>query len=273
VRAVIAKAVVLAAGRGSRMRREDAGAVLGPAQTAAADLGLKALVPVGGRAFLDYVLSSLADAGLSEVCLVVGPASRAIRDRYEASPPGRVRLQFAVQEEPRGTADALLAAEGFAGAEEFLALNSDNLYPPSAFRRLLALDGPGLPVFERETLLSRSNFPRERVGRYAVLVVGADGYLQRIVEKPDAAVLEAAGGEVLLSMNLWRFPPAIFEACRRVPLSARGEYELPQAVDYGIASLGLRLRTVRCDEGVLDLSARGDVAAVEERLRGVTVRP
>ncbi len=234
---------------------------------------MKALVPVGGRPFLDYVLSSLADAGLSEVCLVVGPASQAIRDHYEASAPCRVRLQFAVQETPRGTADALLAAEGFAGAEEFVALNSDNLYPPSAYRLLLALDGPGLPVFERETLLSRSNFRPERVARYAILVVGPDGYLERMVEKPDAAVLEAAGGEVLLSMNLWRFPPSIFEACRRVPLSARGEYELPQAVEYGIGALGLRLRAVRCDEGVLDLSTRGDVAAVVERLRGVAVRP
>jgi glucose-1-phosphate thymidylyltransferase len=255
------------------MRRPDAGAVLDAAQAEAAGRGCKAMVPVGGRPFLDYVISGLADAGVREVCLVVGPGSGAIRDRYTASPPERLRVAFAVQPEPRGTADALLAAEAFAGDEDFLVLNADNLYPVSAFRALIALGRPGLAVFEQEELLRQSNFPRERLARYALLLVGKDGDLERIVEKPDAEALEASCGEVLLSMNLWRFPTAVFEACRRVPLSARGEYELPQAVGYGIAALGLRLRAVRSSEGVLDLSTRRDVAAVAERLRGAAVRP
>lgn len=267
------KAVVLAAGRGTRMRRPDAAALLDAAQAAVADRGAKAMVPVGGRPFLDYVISSLADAGVREVCLVVGPDAREIREHFAASPPARTRVCFAVQRQPRGTADALLAAETFVENEDFLALNSDNLYPASAYRALLDLGRPGLPVFEREQLLAKSNFPRERVERYAVLVVGGDGFLERIVEKPDPSVLAAAGGEVLLSMNLWRFPQAIFEACRRVPLSARDEYELPQAVGYGIAELGLRLFAVRSREGVLDLSTRADVAAVSERLSGVEARP
>ena len=74
-------------------------------------------------------------------------------------------------------------------------------------------------------------------------------------------------------MNLWRFSPSIFEACRRVPDLARGERELPQAVDFGIRELGLRFRAVPCEEGVLDLSTRGDIAAVAERLRGDAARP
>ena len=85
-------------------------------------------------------------------------------------------------------------------------------------------------------------------------------------------MLFRSGTEVLLSMNLWRFSPAIFEACRRVPLSARGELELPQAVDFGIRELGLRFRAIRSEEGVLDLSTRGDVAAVARRLSGVEPR-
>jgi glucose-1-phosphate thymidylyltransferase len=267
------KAVVLAAGLGTRMRRPDAGARLDDAQAAAADRGLKAMVPVDGRPFLDYVLSGLADAGVRDVCLVVASGSRDVRDHYAASPPGRVRLAFAVQQEPRGTADALLAAEGWIGGEDFLALNSDNLYPVSAYRALLALGRPGLPVFEREELLRRSNFPGERVERYAVLAIGEHGDLERIVEKPGPDALAAAGGDVFLSMNLWRFPAGIFEACRRVPRSARGEFELPQAVGFGIAELGLRFSTFRCSEGVLDLSTRADIAAVAERLRWLEARP
>ncbi|HWZ86414.1 MAG TPA: nucleotidyltransferase family protein [Thermoanaerobaculia bacterium] len=267
------KAVVLAAGLGTRMRRPNAAAGLDAAQAAAADRGAKGLVPLGGRPFLDYVISGLADAGVREVCLVVGREAPEIRAHYADSPPERVRLAWAVQSEPRGTADALLAAEAFAGGEDFLALNSDNLYPVSAYQALMALGEPGLAVFEREELLAQSNFPRERVERYAVIEVGKDGYLGRIVEKPPPERLASASGEVLLSLNLWRFSASIFEACRRVPISARGEFELPQAVDFGIARLGLRWLAVRSRAAVLDLSERGDVAAVAGRLRGVGPRP
>lgn len=264
--------MILAAGLGTRMQREDAGAALDPGQAAAAQVGHKAMVPFG-RPFLDYVLSALADAGIREVCIVVGPGPSAIRDHYAGAPPERVRVVFAVQPEPLGTANALLAAEEFAGSDEFLALNSDNYYPVPAIRAIVGLGEPGLPVFEREILLAKSNFPRERVERYAVLTVDAGGYLAGLVEKPNASALAAASGAVLLSMNLWRFSPAIFEACRRVARSARGEFELPQAVAFGIRKMGLRLRAVPCDEGVLDLSTRGDIAAVARRLRGIEARP
>lgn len=268
----IEKAVILAAGLGTRMRREVEQARLDADQAAAADAGLKGMIPIG-RPFLDYVISALADAGLREVCLVIGPAHRSVRDYYAAASLSRVRVSFAVQSEPLGTANAVLSAQRFAAGENFLVLNSDNYYPVSAYRALVGLDEAGLPVFERESLLAQSNFPRERVAKYAILVVGADGYLSGIVEKPDTATVAALGGEILLSMNLWRFGPSIFEACRRVPRSVRGEFELPQAVQFAITALGERFRTVRCEEGVLDLSTRGDIAEVAGRLRGVAARP
>ncbi len=267
----VEKAVILAAGLGTRMRREDAGSRLAPDQEAAAREGMKAMMPIG-RPFLDYVISALADAGLQDVCIVVGPRHDAIRAHYADAVPSRVHLALAVQPEPLGTAHAALAAEEFAGSHDFLLLNSDNYYPVSAYRALVALGEPGLPVFERERLLAQSNFPRERVSRYATLSIGPDGYLAGIAEKPGGVAVDAGGGEIFLSMNLWRFGPDIFEACRRVPRSTRGEFELPQAVDYAIRNLGLRFRTVPCDEGVLDLSTRADVAPVAARLRGIEVR-
>jgi glucose-1-phosphate thymidylyltransferase len=269
------KAVVLAAGLGSRMQRPDPGADLDAMQRSAADHGVKALVPIGGRPFLDYALSRLADAGIRDVVLVVGKSTRAIRDRYEATPPERVRLAFAEQAEPRGSADALLAAEGFVvgGDQDFLAMNSDDLYPLSSLLGLLGLGRAGLPVFERGRLLATSNFSEKRVAAFAVLRLGGDGFLEGIVEKPDPVDVPGSGQEVLLSMNLWRFPSAIFDACRRVPDSVRGERELPQAVGLGIAAGLFRLATFRCDDPVLDLTTRADVAAVTERLRGVEARP
>ncbi len=83
------------------MKKQDRTAHLNAAQSAAADTGIKAMIPIK-RPFLDYVLSGLADAGYKEVCLVIGPEHGAIREYYEVkSPPMRVRVSFAIQQEPK----------------------------------------------------------------------------------------------------------------------------------------------------------------------------
>src|SRR6266852_4853278 len=95
------KALVLARGQGSRMKAADEAAGLNDAQRRVADSGLKAMMPVGRRSFLDYVLSSLADAGYREVGLVIGPDHHDLRRYFEIeSRPHRVRLHFLVQTEP-----------------------------------------------------------------------------------------------------------------------------------------------------------------------------
>jgi len=254
------------------MRREDPNAALDPSQKAAADQGAKALMPFG-RPFLDYVLSALADAGLVDVCLVVGPEGDPVREAYRRNAAlERVRISFAVQDEALGTADAVLAAERFAGGDHFVALNSDNYYPASAYRSLTLLGGAGLPVFRPATLTGAGNIPPERVRHYAIAVVTRDYVVERILEKPDEATLASFGEDAWISMNVWRFSPAIFQACREVPLSPRGELELPRAVDYAVTVLGQKFRAAPCRDGVLDLSSRGDVASVAERLKGIAVR-
>jgi dTDP-glucose pyrophosphorylase len=266
------KAVVLARGLGTRMRQPDEAIPLDPAQAEAAAAGLKAMMSFG-RPFLDYVLSSLADAGLEEACLVIGPEHGAVREHYtRTAPPRRLRVDFAIQEKPLGTADAVLAAEKFAAGEDFLVINSDNIYPVPALSALANLSEPGAALFERDALIAQSNSPPERIASFAVCVVGADGYLEAILEKPDEKTLAGLGPDSPVSMNCWRFSPAIFEACRRVPLSPRGELELPMAVREAIAA-GMRFRVVRFREGVLDLSRRADIAAVADRLRGITAEP
>jgi len=266
------KAVVLARGLGTRMRRPDGIARLDPAQEEAAASGVKAMISFG-RPFLDYVLSALADAGLEQVCLVIGPEHAAVRNYYtKTAPPRRLSVDFAIQEEPRGTADAVLSAEEFAAGEDFLVINSDNIYPVSALSALVRLSEPGAALFERDALVAQSNIPAERIASFAVCRVGPDGYLEEILEKPDPAALASLGPDAPISMNCWRFSPAIFEACRRLQPSPRGELELPMAVREAIAS-GVRFKVVRCREGVLDLSRRSDIPAVAERLRGVSADP
>jgi len=265
-------AVILARGLGTRMRRADAAAALAEEQARVADTGVKAMIPIG-RPFLDYVLSGLADAGIADVCLVIGPEHDAVRAYYGGpSAPSRLRVGFAVQDRPRGTADAVAAAGSVIGARDFLVLNSDNYYPVDAYRALAALDGPGLVAFEREAMVRDSNVPADRVRQFAVVRIGADDAMLDIVEKPDEATLAAFGREVYLSMNCWRFDASVLEACRRVPLSPRGEHELTDAVRFALHGLGTRFRVVRMKAGVLDLSSRGDIAGVAGRLAGVEVR-
>ncbi len=267
----LTKAVILARGLGTRMRRAEAGARLDDAQSRAADSGVKGMIPVG-RPFLDYAISALADAGYREVCLVVAPGSGAIRDHYEgAASPTRVRLAFAVQQDPLGTANAVAAAEGFAAGGEFLVVNSDNYYPVSVLQAVAVLPGPGLPGFNRASLVSLGNIDDDRISRYAVLEVGPDGRLSDIVEKPDAERWSRTPADALISMNCWRFGPSIFEAIGRIGPSPRGEFELADAVRDAIRR-GERFHVVPVRAGVLDLSHRADIPAVAGRLAGVQVR-
>lgn len=265
------KAVILARGLGKRMRQPDPSAPLAGEQRHAADAGMKAMIPIG-RPFLDFVLSALADAGIASACLIVGPEHTAIRKYYKSLAPRRSEIHFAIQEHPIGTANALLAARAYTANDPFLTLNSDNYYPVEVYKALRALGEPGLPAFEREALLRESNIPEERVRDYALLRISDSGYLEKIIEKPGARLSDTqAGQEVFISMNCWRFDSAIFRACEAVPRSARGEFELPEAVQFGIANLGLRFKTIPFRTGVLDLSRRSDIASVAERLRAVRV--
>ena len=263
------RAVILARGLGTRMRRADGTAAVSDAQASVADTGVKALIPVG-RPFLDYAISALADAGIREVCLVVAPAHDALHERYGLGQFSRVRIGFAVQAEPRGTADAVLAAERWTAGEPFLVVNSDNYYPVDAMSRLAALEEPGLVAFSREGLLNSGQIAASRVLSFAVLELTGD-YLTRIIEKPTYTQLEALGPDVWVSMNCWRFDERIFGACRDVPLSSRGELELPVAVALSI-DRGDRLRAVRSTLPVLDLSSRDDIASVTARLAGVEAK-
>ena len=241
-------------------------------QRRAADAGSKTLVPVAGRPFIDFVLNALADAGISQVALVVAPEHDALRTRYLFdSPPERLAIDFVVQPEPTGTATAVLAAEGWTLGEAFLVVNGDNLYPQQVLRELVSFSEPACPVFSRGELVASGNIPADRVKDFALVDVNADGFVRGIIEKPDADRLEAAGAAAGVSMNCWRFDSRIFAFCREVPLSPRGEYELPGAVALAVAH-GVKFRAIRASGPVLDLSRRGDVPAVERALAGITVR-
>ena len=270
---VTSRALILARGLGTRMRSPDAATLLSEAQQRAADAGLKAMMPIGGRPFLDYVLSSAADAGLARIAIVVAPDHAELRRYYESvSPPARVAIDFVVQAEPRGTADAVLAAERWVDGDDFLAMNGDNLYPAAILSALRSLAGPGLPGFDPVELVRSSNIPEDRVRAFALLESDARGYLTHIIEKPSAAAAARLGASARVSMNCWRFDARIFEACRAVRPSPRGELELPAAVSLAMAR-GMEFRVLPAAGPVLDLSQRADAPDVARRLSGTIPQP
>lgn len=240
-------------------------------QRAVAKTGVKALIPVG-RPFLDYVLHQAAEAGVSHVCLVTGPEHHELRRYYANLSTNRLRIDFAVQAEAWGTAHAVAAAEPFVGDDPFLMLNSDNCYPSEALRQLRNANCPGVVGFERDSLLKNSNLTLPRLAGFALIQPDVHGFLLSIVEKPGDKQLRDMKAPVLVGMNCWCFPASIFESCRRIPKSSRGEYEITDAVEHNMRSLGERYRVVSSPGPVLDLSSGNDIHGVKQRLQGQDVR-
>ena len=266
------KLVVLARGLGTRMRQSDAGAAVDQDQAVVADSGVKAMIPLG-RPFLDYVLSAAAEAGFRRVCLVIGPEQEAIRRYYSGEAAAeRLTFAFACQPEPKGTADAVAAAESFAAGDPFAVINSDNYYPVEALRALRAQPGCAVALFDRDAMLAGSNVPPERIKRFAVAKIDGRGRLEQVIEKPDDATLAALPKPLWLSMNCWRFGPSIFRACRAIQPSPRGEFEIPDAVQYAINTLGEVFYAATIRAPVLDLTSRGDIAPVAAILAGMEVQ-
>ena len=227
-------------------------------------------MPVG-RPLIDYVLSGLADAGYQRACLVTGPDHGVLREHVDALDGGRLEISFATQHEPLGTANATSAAAEFVGDDNFLLINSDNYYPTSALAGLRSPNGAAVAAFRPEGLC-RGNIAAERIRSFAILALDANRRLKRVIEKPDDRTYAAMKGDVLVSMNCWRFTPRIFEACQAVPRSARGEFELTDAVSYAVDKLGELFEVLVVDEPVLDLSTQADVGEVARRLSAVEVR-
>ncbi len=266
------KAVILARGLGTRMRKDDQSVSLSEAEARAAATGVKAMIPID-RPFLDYVLSALADAGYRRICLIVAPNHEVIRRYYqEEARPQRLTIEFAVQDTPRGTADAVAAAEVFAAGDDVVVVNSDNYYPLEALRGLRQCSRSAVALFEQEAMLRDSNISPDRIKAFAVGLVDGEGNLVRILEKPSESTLSELPRPLWLSMNCWRFSSHIFEACRHIAPSPRGEYEITDAVQYCIDRLGVTFRAVPVSSAVLDMTSRADIPAIKARLKGVSVQ-
>jgi glucose-1-phosphate thymidylyltransferase len=258
IKEMITKAVILARGLGTRMRESKGETNLTCEQSDIAKLGVKGLIPISeNRTFLDVILERLRTSGFTEICLIIGEEHEILKGFCRKN-----NLHFAIQKEPLGTSDAVFAAREFAGDDNFLVVNSDNIYPIKALEELQKLDSAGLIAFEKESLIRESNISNEKINKFAVVEIDESGNLIKIVEKPE----NLGGGAVFVSMNAWVFTSKLFEACRKIEPSSRGEFEIASAVQFAIDELGEELQAIKFRGGVLDLSSREDIEGVVKRL-------
>ena len=233
----IEDAVILAAGRGRRMGE-------------LTEKLPKPLVPVSGQPMLVHILRGMADAGISRAHLVIGYRGDLIEEAFRDLDLG-LEVAFYTQQEARGTANALLAAEG--GPQGPFLLSWGDIMLPSVDYRAVC---ETFEAAECEVALgvNRVDDPFEGA---AVYVTDA-GLVERIVEKP-------ARGTSTTPFNnsgLFALPIDIFDAARAVVPSPRGELELPSALD-ALMKGGRRFRAVEL-EGWTHVGTPEELARAED---------
>lgn len=221
------KALVLCAGRGSRLR---------PLTHTRA----KASLPVAGRPVLQIVLDYLLRYGFYEVGVVISPYQNELRDLVPDW--GEQRVSFIVQDQPRGIAHAVQVAQPFLGDEPFLLYLGDNLTDEDltpALRRFHQAK-PSALITLREVANPTAFGVAELAGERVT----------RVVEKP------AEPPSNLAIAGLYLFMPAVHGVIERLRPSNRGELEITDAiatlVNRGDSVLGYRMAGWWQDMGSLD---------------------
>ncbi len=239
------RAVVLAAGKGTRMRE-------------ITDSIPKPMVVVAGRPMLWHVLRALADAGVTEAGIVVGYRAETIRSYFGDGGEVGVPLSYFVQEVQDGTGRAAEPAREFLSDEPFFFSFGDIITDPAAYRDMVG----NFRETPTDLLLAvrRVDDP-SRFG--AVAVDDDDDAIRDVVEKPPAG--ESPSNWV--NAGIFISDPVLFTYTSRLELSPRGEYELPDAFRMMIAD-GRVVRAHKLHTYWHDVGTPEDLAAADNQLRG-----
>lgn len=231
----LTKAVILAAGRGTRMQ----------ALTASQP---KPMIEVRRKPILGHVVENLRQAGFSQMLIVTGYRAEQV-ESYFAGQPG---VTFRRQVVRDGTARAALLAREFAGEESFLLTYADILVAPHAYEQMAAR----LNAVEAVLAVKWVEDPYQGAAVYTEGDLVTD-----IIEKPARGASRTHWN----SAGFYCFRPGIFEHLAAVALSARGEYELTDAV-RSLLSAGVPVGYYGITGWWRDVGRPDDLAAAEEML-------
>jgi dTDP-glucose pyrophosphorylase len=229
------KAVILAAGKGTRM---------GELTNALP----KPMLRVQGKPILEHIVQGIVGTGIRQFCIVTGYRAEAIESYFGDGSRWGLRIAYARQEVQDGTGKAPEPAKGFVGLDSFLLTYGDILVKPETYPRMVArfaeADFTGLITVTRG----------QDVSKGAIDFFDDQFCLRKLLEKPAPAQIAQLRAEGWLkegdpawyNAGIYMFKPVLFEFTSRLRKSPRGEYELTDAisdmVDRGHRIAGLEIQ-------------------------------
>ncbi|MFF4661768.1 glucose-1-phosphate thymidylyltransferase [Streptomyces sp. NPDC001282] len=200
------KALVLSGGAGTRLR---------PITHTSA----KQLVPVANKPVLFYGLEAIAEAGITEVGIIVGETADEIREAVGDGSRLGIDVTYIPQEQPLGLAHAVLIARDFLGDDDFVMYLGDNFIVGGITG---LVDGFRKERPDAQILLTRVLDPTS----FGVAELDAEGRVVGLEEKPREPKSDLA------LVGVYLFTPAIHEAVRSIEPSWRGELEITHAIQW-----------------------------------------
>ncbi len=195
------RAVILAAGEGTRMRP-------------LTENRPKVMLPVANKPLLEYIIGEVAAAGIKDITLIVGYKREAVRGYFGDGSRLGVHIDYIFQERQLGTGHAFGMAASI-NDDRFIALNGDVVVSAGHIKRMMERKEVAVIAVKRVA----------DPGAYGVIEVDR-GRVTRIVEKSPAPPSDLANAGIYL------FSPLIFVAIEETGLSPRGEIEVTDALQY-----------------------------------------
>lgn len=213
------KAVILAAGKGTRM-----GSLTG-------DLP-KPMLPVQDKPILEHIITGIATQGVSDFCIIVGWKADVIQKHFGDGSSLGIKIKYTTQEVQDGTGKAPELARNFVGNDPFLLTYGDILVRPDTYKQML-------DRFEEDDFSGLITVtPGEDVRKGGINFFDNAFCLKKIVEKPSDEELDQLkiegwlkkGEPVWYNAGIYIFKPILFEHTAKLHKSPRGEYELTDAI-------------------------------------------
>ncbi|MCS7336931.1 MAG: nucleotidyltransferase family protein [Verrucomicrobiae bacterium] len=248
------KAVILAAGKGTRMRH------------LTADMP-KPMLQVRGRPVLEYVVNGIVAAGIRELFIVTGYRAEVIETHFGDGARFGAQIVYGRQLIQDGTGKAVEIAKGFLGTSPFLLIYGDILVQPETYRHAIERFQLG----DVSAVIAARH--GEDVTKGGLLIFDEKFELKRVLEKPSDAQLTALreAGMINLSGPLWYnagiyvFSHVLFEFTARLEKSPRGEFELTDALN-AMLHAGHRIAGVEVRQLWLDVRDPEALAEAERLL-------
>ena len=203
--AKIDKAVILAAGRGTRMREMTA------------DLP-KPMLEVRGKPVLQYIVEGLRDAGVRKFLIVVGYRADAVRNFFGNGSRNNIDIKYATQVTQDGTGRVVDLAKDFVANTPFILAYGDILIDPANYKHIVDLADD----VEAIVCVTRG----EDVSKGGAVFVNERMELVDLREKPKPGEPTSPW----YNAGLYAFRPSIFDFTTKLKPSPRGEYELTDAI-------------------------------------------